>query len=244
MKYEKELIQLGLSTKEARVYLAALRAGPATVHEMQTATKLKRSTTYNILMSLKERGLMTVINKNTKKYFIAEDIDILRKKLTTQFNTIETILPGLRAMTVHTPSTNQMKHLEGDLAIKQALHDISEHKNTTLYAWSNYDLTTSHYGEQFVQGFINSRVKNRTQVFEISNESPTSNSFRKHDQKHLRTMRHAISAHNAFSTEIYLYAKKKVAILNPKKESMTHIEDTDTFNMMKHLFDVHWTIAQ
>lgn len=61
-----ELQKLGLSEKEARVYLAGLALGATPVQRIAERADVNRATTYVIIESLKKRGLFSS-GKNGKK---------------------------------------------------------------------------------------------------------------------------------------------------------------------------------
>ena len=55
---EKELEKIGLTEKEAAVYLALLKLGPTTALKIARETGIKRPTVYTTLDALKGRGLV------------------------------------------------------------------------------------------------------------------------------------------------------------------------------------------
>lgn len=67
--YEKELQQLGLSDKEARVYLAALELGSATVQELSRKAGVRRPTAYVAVEALIKHGLLSSHERAKKHYF-------------------------------------------------------------------------------------------------------------------------------------------------------------------------------
>ena len=64
---KKELEHLGLSDKEARVYLAALEMGPSPVQDISHKAHVNRATTYVMIESLAARGLMSTFQKGKKR---------------------------------------------------------------------------------------------------------------------------------------------------------------------------------
>jgi sugar-specific transcriptional regulator TrmB len=80
----KELQELGLSEKEARVYLAALEIGPATADQLAKQAKIKRPTTYVQLESLMKTGLMSTYEEDKKTYFAPESPELLTRLLEKQ----------------------------------------------------------------------------------------------------------------------------------------------------------------
>jgi len=73
----KELQDLGLSEKEARVYLAALELGQTTADKLAKHAKVNRSTTYVQLESLMKVGLMSTHEERKKTVFAPESPELL-----------------------------------------------------------------------------------------------------------------------------------------------------------------------
>lgn len=91
----KELQDLGLSEKEARIYLAALEIGRATADQLAKHAKIKRPTAYVQLESLMKMGLMSTYEEDKKTYFAPESPEFLRRLLEKQQETIQTKENGL-----------------------------------------------------------------------------------------------------------------------------------------------------
>jgi sugar-specific transcriptional regulator TrmB len=75
----KELQDVGLSEKEAKVYLAALEIGRATADQLAKQAKIVRSTTYVQLESLMKKGLMSTYEEGKKTYFAPESPEYLKR---------------------------------------------------------------------------------------------------------------------------------------------------------------------
>jgi len=60
----KELEKIGLSKKEAKVYLACLELSEATIGQISKKSGVKRTTVYDIVESLKEKSLISSSTKN------------------------------------------------------------------------------------------------------------------------------------------------------------------------------------
>jgi sugar-specific transcriptional regulator TrmB len=80
----KKLIELGLTEKEAEVYLTLLKSGDATADQLATSSKLNRSTTYVQIKKLSEYGLVSTFKRGKKTFYAAESpnnlIRILEQK--------------------------------------------------------------------------------------------------------------------------------------------------------------------
>lgn len=103
MLFETELKKLGLKDKEASVYLACLQLGPSPVQPIARKAKVVRATTYVILESLMNMGLVTKYKEGKKTLFSAEPPRQLTRLLERERETIqekqqelEGILPELQ----------------------------------------------------------------------------------------------------------------------------------------------------
>lgn len=83
------LIKLGLSDKEAKVYLAALELAKDSVQNIAKKAKVNRPTTYVILDKLMKLGLVSTVEEGKKTYFIAESPKELDNILRHQQQEIE-----------------------------------------------------------------------------------------------------------------------------------------------------------
>ncbi|HUD02838.1 MAG TPA: helix-turn-helix domain-containing protein [Candidatus Paceibacterota bacterium] len=75
----KELQDIGLSEKEAKVYLASLDIGRATADQLAKQSKIVRSTTYVQIESLMKKGLMSTYQEGKKTYFAPESPEYLKR---------------------------------------------------------------------------------------------------------------------------------------------------------------------
>ncbi len=111
---EQQLIsrieELGLSNKEARVYVASLRIGPSPVQRIADQSGIKRVTTYVILESLVGVGLASLSVKGKKTYFTAAApsnlgrlIEKRNQELIDQRASLEEVLPVLNNLEIVAP---------------------------------------------------------------------------------------------------------------------------------------------
>lgn len=97
-----DLLRIGLTEGEAKVYLALLDLGSARMGVIVKESKVAYSNIYDILRRLSEKGIVSYITKNKTKYFQAASprnlIEYLNKKekeLTTQKKALLEITPNL-----------------------------------------------------------------------------------------------------------------------------------------------------
>lgn len=127
----QELKKLGLSDKEAKVYLASLELGPSPMKDIAKQAHLNRATTYVIIDSLIEKGLASSFSKGKKKYFSAESPDRLLSLLhlkeheaKEQEREFKRILPELRQVYDTSGERPRVRFFEGKKGIAAIQEDI------------------------------------------------------------------------------------------------------------------------
>src|SRR5581483_2129774 len=73
----KQLIEFGLSQKEAKVYLALLELEVGSVSEVAKSANINRSSTYVVLSSLKKKGLISTSEDKKIQMFVATPPEML-----------------------------------------------------------------------------------------------------------------------------------------------------------------------
>lgn len=104
-KLEEFLIQLGLSDKEAKIYLFLLTVDESNTAEISKKTRINRTTIYPVVDSLIEKGLVQEINRNEKNYVMAlspEKIETYveeqKIKLSEQSKLVKDMVPKFKAI--------------------------------------------------------------------------------------------------------------------------------------------------
>ena len=83
-----ELIKIGFSAKEAKLYLTLLARGGGTAAELTAASALQRPTVYSLLESLQEKGLVAKCLHGSRSFFTPEPPEQLMKNIETQASLI------------------------------------------------------------------------------------------------------------------------------------------------------------
>lgn len=81
----KILQNIGLTEKEAKVYLACLELGPQPVSEIAKKARINRVTAYDILEKLLKKGLVNFVTKEKIKFFNATDPRIVSQETKSSF---------------------------------------------------------------------------------------------------------------------------------------------------------------
>ncbi len=94
----EELQEFGLNEREAKIYLQVLKDQGETASTIAKRTKINRTTTYLELNNLIEKGLVSYIIKDKKRYFQAVEPEKLIEILEEKKQRISEIMPQLRGL--------------------------------------------------------------------------------------------------------------------------------------------------
>lgn len=115
----RQLEDMGLSEKEAKVYVASLVLGPATVQQIANQAEIKRVTTYVILEALGGLGLVSHSSHGKKTFFSAEQptnlkrlLDKKAQEVANQREAFKTFLPELESLQRLAPETPNVKYYD------------------------------------------------------------------------------------------------------------------------------------
>ncbi len=122
-----------LDKKGARVYLAALELGTASVAAIAKKVDIPRSTCYLVLDEIKKLGLISEIKANGKTRFSAEHPSVILKliqdrgkKISDQKQLLEQSLPELHALYNQNPHKPSVRFYEDLPGIKIVLENALE----------------------------------------------------------------------------------------------------------------------
>jgi len=167
---ERDLIEIGLNEKEAKVYLASLELGQSTVQDIAQKAGVNRATTYFVIEGLIKSGLMSSFHKGKKQYFVAADPDRLIELIEQEKDTIEKreenlkkLLPQLESITKKTerPVVKYYEGKEGLISMSEEL--IKYAKGEILMAYSK-DAVDSLFDEKERERARDRRIKNKVRT--------------------------------------------------------------------------------
>lgn len=169
---KQELINYGLSEKEAGVFIACLKLGEATANRISEVTDIARSTIYDILDKLRQYGLITTCQIQKKTYFVASDPKILLTSLEEKQRNIKKILPELEKIKNKVEDKPIAEVFQGKTAIIKLLDDILENAKSlkVMGSQGNALEKIEYHPEKFRLKRIENKIKIK-QILEVSEES-------------------------------------------------------------------------
>ena len=176
--FEKYLKDIGLSEKEAEVYLFLLQGDGFSIIDIAKKTKINRTTIYPVIKSLSEKGLVSETTNNSKTHYQAESPDRLetyveRQKILLEENSkkIKDIIPQLKSTQRELGERPIVKYFEGKEGIMSANEDIFSDPVTGENAYMIYskDLINEIFKSQETSKFKNRRIERKIKGISLYN---------------------------------------------------------------------------
>ena len=174
------LKEIGLTDNEARAYFASLSLGPSTVARIATAAELKRTTVYDIVGSLKQKGLMSIEVRGFKNLYVPEPPERLEDVLEARKDLVRRSMPEFSALYNLKGGESTLKYYEGLESVKSLYEDVLEdlRPGEEYLAFSDmqrwYDLDP-----KFFERFIEKRTKLGLKVRLLLQNSPKAEEMKK-----------------------------------------------------------------
>lgn len=239
MQIEEALKEWGLNEKETKIYLSTLKLGQSKVSDIAKKSKILRETTYFVLNSLIDKGLISYVIKSKVKYFEAarpnKFISILKEK-EERINSVMNELVSFQKMQIEKPS---IELYEGKEGLKTILNDIIQTKKS-LYAYANYELFDLL---RFAfPRFVKQRIENKIPAKIIQEKVKSLEKRSKHlNKKELLELKFSKIK---FKSNVFMYGNKTAFISIIKDEPIGIIIQnkliTDT---QRQVFKILWETA-
>jgi len=237
----RELINLGLAEKEAKVYLASLELGKSPVQQIAKKSGVNRATTYVIIKTLIKKGLMSSYHEAKKQFFVAEDPEKLsilfrnqEQELKRKKNYLEKILPELKALDVSKEEKPTVRYFEGKEGVRSMAEELYiKNKDKVARMIYSYDLLKKLFSDEEMLSMRKKRQNKKIRVRSIVNDDK--NNLTSDSQRYLLS-----SKEYPITADIAFFGNKVRMVAQKKPYSGLIIENKEISDTLKILFDLAW----
>ncbi|MFH1668899.1 MAG: helix-turn-helix domain-containing protein [Candidatus Woesearchaeota archaeon] len=172
---QKILEEIGLTPSEAKIYLVLLEQGASLAGIISRNTGIHRRSVYDAIERLIQKGLVSYIKSNNRKYFEAVSPDRLLEITSKKEEDLRTILPELKKIQQMTEGKNETLFFRGKAALKSAFDDQLD-KAKEICIWGATTRATEVLQYYFPR-FDKQRVKKKIKARIIFNETEKDNPY-------------------------------------------------------------------
>lgn len=235
-----DLEQLGLTSNEARAYIALLELGWSTMSHWAKKSSIKRTTLYDILDSLKRRGLVSMTKEKKRIMYVAEDPRVIVERLEEQKKHIENILPELLSIANNLERKPKIRFYEGVDGVKMIYKDTLRYKKQEIIAWVPEEIETL-FDETFLEKYYHpQRIERKIWARVIAPDEPYMKQYQSRDAQVLRKTRLVPAGEFPLDVEIALYGERNIGIMSFSDKMGLIIESKSIFTTLKSIFELQW----
>ncbi len=239
MDYTKAIENLGLSEKAAKVYLASLELGEATVQDLAKKSGLKRTTIYYTLEELKQSGAIIETERNKKAYFLAEAPRTVLKRVKERLWDFEQSLEEIEGMKHSVFKKPRLYFLYGPSGFKHIWDMIFESKSKEFRIITDAQFTDFVREKYILDEIIKTKKKLNVFSRQLIQDSPLAQKIVAKDRTENRISKILPSRHKIHFTE--LICDDFVAFISPRYDNTLFIVENQLFaDTRRSTFEILW----
>ncbi len=153
----------GLSSTEARVYLALLELGPVTANRISERSGVHRRTVYDALETLTEKGLVSFVIEANKKYYHDESPERFLEILRGREKDFQSILPELLAKRKLSKEPQEVTVYRGKKGLKN-VHELMLKSKNVIYTFGSSGKFKENLGNVYYAQWTKKFVHNKRRM--------------------------------------------------------------------------------
>ncbi len=241
------LLAAGFSDKESTVYISLLELGKGTVSVIARKAGINRTTGYDILGTLVEKGVISVSGKKPKQEYVAESPDMIKKyivgeieKRKNALSEVDAAIPELKSLhNIH--DRPRVRFYEGIDGLRDVYEDtLTSHEPIRGYA----TVDDMHRGlPNYFPKYYERRASAGIAIRAIIPDTPIGRERKSKDTDEMRETALVPANTYYFSPEINIY-DNKVMIASWREKLGIIIESSEIADAMKKIYELAWAEAK
>ena len=235
---EEALKNYGLNIKEIAVYQDCLRHGNSSITQIAKESKLKRPTTYLIVESLREKGLLVEVPVGKKIYYKPIDPEKLVDLLDRKREKLLEAMPFMRHWYNDSLKRPKVTFYEGKEQIKKIYNEIFN--STEIWAIVSLDKFFEVFTYEEDKRFFNLIKKQGGKLHDLVQYSTKNKKYLKVDYRQDISVEKFLPKDFQISTDTLVNDQNKLALVSLENESGVLIEDEDIAQTQKKIIQYIW----
>lgn len=245
---ENALEDIGLSLKERKVYLELLKIGTGKAGILAKKTELNRTSVYDVLESLRQKGIISSYSKGSQTVFSASDpnrlLEYLEQEKAEQAALIEKrqhrlaeLMPQFVSLQDIAPTRPKVRFFEGEKGMREAYEDTLTSREPIM-AYANTETMQQGLPNFFPQ-YYKRRAGKKIYIRAICPRNPANVERQKSDREEMREIRYLPNPDMTFSPEVNIY-NNKMLVASWKEKMAIIIESKELADLQKLTFELIW----
>ncbi len=217
MNVENKLARIGITGNLFKVYSAAIQLGNVPVSEVATRAGLARTTAYDAVARLQEKGMVEIRDIAGKRHVIAHDPSVLLEHAEARRQMLAEMMPQLRSMYNRAKGKPHIRFHEGAEAVSTVLWDSISSESKLLRAIFSMNELKRRPGLEEIDAYKVERVARGIHMRVIRSRGRDTDDIWPQSEAELRDLRFAPDSMDlGMTTLIY---DTRVAMLSSSREN-------------------------
>jgi len=237
-----ELKELGLTNHESQIYLSLVKLGESSAKDIIKITGYHRNIIYDNIERLIQKGLISFIYKDKKKYFrptkanaLIEMLDEKKNEILKQKEKVKKLIKEIEKLIKEKKPVLNASIYYGIIGVKEVLFQVLKEKKYFGIGISNASVDV--LGELFWTNYIQKIKENKIKEYLLLN-----NDFNRNVPIHSpkKTYIRYLPEQTELITEILIYGKNVAIIVYTNPPIATVIENKEAVKSFISYFNTLW----
>ena len=236
MSIKSQIKQLGLSQKEANIYLTLLKIGNATVPKIAKYSNIPSSTIRDTLVGLSEKGLVSKYKTGSKNYYSPTEPRLLKEKVMRQVEIVNDLVPKLNAMYHPLLKETTVRYFDHRSGFDVLFKEIASEAHNLLAIGS---AEVEEFLPEYFPELTKVRLKHSIPAKLILPNSEYAQTVQKSDAQQLRTTK-ILKDTTQIPATMFIWGNKLAVFSVGDNPSVLLLEDSNMTQVFKIMFETIW----
>lgn len=246
MSLEKKLQEIGLSKKESEIYFSLLKFGCLSAKEISKKTNILRSSVYDYLDTLLNKGFIAYTFKKNIKHYQATNPNklydnFLEKKEREQL-TLKEIINNLNKINKNQNKSN-IEIYQGREGLKSAMFGILKQDILEIFITGSSKTLYENF-PLLVEKWNNIRINKKINLKILYNNVLTKEEIKIRTERKYTQLKYIDQKEISYSNTIIYKGNILIIIIDKENPIAIHIENKKIYNSYKSNFNALWKNAK
>ncbi len=238
----EELREFGLSDNEIKIYVTLLKTGISTANRISKLTGIKRSTTYDNLSILKNKGLVSFIIKDGVCYYESIDPKKIIRLMDEKKEKLSKCVNDLILLKETNKDEGGASYFEGKTGVITILNDILDEKKELWFIGSRKKAMQAmqNYPDNFVTKRVDAGIPLRAVMSVEDKGDPSMNDKKVYKISNMRFLEEL----KEISANIFIYGDKVAFMTTGDNLAGIIIKNKEILKQQRRIFEILWKKAE
>jgi sugar-specific transcriptional regulator TrmB len=203
---------------------------------------VKRTTAYDILLSLQGDGYISQPIQGKRRLFVGEDPEKIKADFERKEAVFNEILPMIKSIYNVRGEKPKIRFYEGTEGLKECYLDTLKYSGEIL-AVGGSESVSNTLGTEWLLSYVKERVRKKIFAKALVTDSHLAQKeFLSKDREQMRISKTIDAKKYPFTIEINIYGHQKVFFMSPKEQLGLIIEGQEIYRTLKSMFELIWDL--